>query len=113
MRWRRRARLRRQAELDELKERLLFSLLLTLPSSLQVAAVVHQQLMEALAPMAQALQRQDELLLQETENLQEQLWQGMANLQDLLKEVLNSLQPPVERQLLPSTPPSSSLSSRT
>jgi len=54
-------------------------------------------LMEALAPMAEALQRMD--------SLQQQQWQQthlhLMTQEDLLKEVLNSLQPPVSQQIFP------------
>lgn len=54
-------------------------------------------LMEALAPMAEALQRMD--------SLQQQQWQQthlhLMTQEDLLKEVLNSLMPLVEQQIFP------------
>lgn len=52
-------------------------------------------LMEALAPMAEALQRMDSLQRQGSQ----QQYEHLKYLEDLLKEVLNSLQPPVSQQI--------------
>lgn len=101
MRWHLRARSRRrQQELDEQRERLLFALLTALPTQAQVEEIVHRQLMLAMQPLAQALERQDTLLELELNKLKQELVQQQMNNLDLLTEVLNSLQPPVEQQLL-------------
>lgn len=52
-------------------------------------------LMEALTPMAEALQRLDNLQRQGSQ----QQYEHLKYLEDLLKEVLNSLQPPVSQQI--------------
>jgi len=52
-------------------------------------------LLEALTPMAEALQRLDNLQRQGSQ----QQYEHLKYLEDLLKEVLNSLQPPVSQQI--------------
>jgi len=65
----------------------------------------------ALKPLAQALQRQDNLLLEATAPLEPLLMEGrqvraMQHEQmELLGEILNSLQPTAEQQLLPNGQP--------
>ena len=54
-------------------------------------------LMEALTPMAEALQRLDNLQRQGSQ----QQYEHLKYLEDLLKEVLNSLMPLVEQQIYP------------
>lgn len=99
MHWRQRQREReqqwRQAELTELRERLLFNLPLVLGPVLE--AIVHRQLLLAMQPLSEALKRQDSLLL-------EQLSLTESHLEILLEDVLNSLQPTAEQQLLPDGP---------
>ena len=73
---------------------LLDSLLVALPPL--VALEVNKQLMLALAPLAQALIRQDSLAM---DNQQQTV--------EMLAEVLNSLQPPVTQQLGLSSRPAS------
>lgn len=102
MRWhlKGKRRQRRQQELDELKERLLFSLLMVLPTQEQVEEIVHRQLMLAMTPLAQALNRQDDLLMEQVTRMRVNQRLMENNLEDLLKEVLNSLQPKAEEVLL-------------
>ena len=72
----------------------------------QLLAEQRQLMMEALQPVAEAMKRLDQRLVQQAESQQE--------LRELLLEVLNSLQPTASQQLLPrleSTRPPSSLSS--
>lgn len=56
-------------------------------------------LMEALTPMAEALQRLDNLQRQGSQ----QQYEHLKYLEELLMEVLNSLQPPVSQQIFPRT----------
>ena len=78
--------------LQEQRERLLFAVMTALPPALtfRVEQMVQQELMRAMEPLALALKRQDDLLMDRTRELE-----------GLLLEVLQSLQPPVEQQLLP------------
>jgi len=94
MHWRRRAREEQQAYLLSLHR-----------EQLEQSKLQHQQQMEAMrqfllsamGPLATALQRQDNLLLEKHSQQME-----------LLGEILNSLQPSVRQQLgLPSRPQSS------
>jgi hypothetical protein len=71
-------------------------------------------LLESLRPLAAALKRQDELLLDRTEPLRQV--RGMQHEQvEMLQEILSSLQPPAETQIfkalelsmLPPSPPGS------
>jgi hypothetical protein len=57
--------------------------------SLHLQMLVRALLLEALEPLAQALQRQDSLLLRQTR----QLGQSLQEEQELLLEILSSLQP--------------------
>lgn len=77
----------------------------------QQEALLRAALLEALTPLATALRRQDQLLLEEMAEVHKHLLQVETQQESLLVEVLSSLQPPVESQLLPrvakgSTPPS-------
>jgi len=76
----------------------------------QIRLAINEELMEALRPVALAMQRQDALLLDRTGVL---TGRSMEQ-QDMLEEILNSLQPPVTDQLrLPlSKPRPSYLSSK-
>ena len=84
--------LRRELELRHLM--LMEALEAMLPPLLNKA--VQEQFMLMLGPLVAALQRQDQLAVQNQEELKE-----------LLIEVLNSLQPPVSQQLLQNPPPPS------
>ena len=102
MRWRQRARARQLEEME----------LLLLVQRLQLEATLRALLLEALTPLAQALQRQDSLLLEQSRLTREALQQFRLETADLLTEVLSSLQPSAQAQLLPligplSPPPSS------
>jgi len=101
MHWRRRARERQRLEwlrLQKLQEEWLMQCLRSL-------------LLEALEPVAAALQRQDRLLLDQVEDLRNKVDFRHSQEMDLLGEILNSLQPPVYQQLGLSSRPSSSLNS--
>lgn len=74
---------------------------------------VAQLLLEALRPVALAMQRQDSLLELRADGLEQRLETDQKELTELLMEVLRTLQPPVEQQLglAPSRPLPSSLAS--
>lgn len=82
-RWRQKKALRQW----EMEQRLL----------LQIRLQQRMLLLEALTPMAEALQRLD--------NLQQQQWQKthlhLLTQEELLMEILNSLQPPAQEQIFP------------
>lgn len=70
---------------------------------LELQALLQQTLLEALRPLAAALQRQDQLLLQQVSQLLldlRLLHPQMEEQTDLLREVLSSLQPTAQEQLL-------------
>jgi hypothetical protein len=67
----------------------------------QQAELLREGLLEALRPLAQALQRQDSLLLEQTARLERLQNSQQEQTEELLLEVLNSLQPPASQQLLP------------
>lgn len=83
--WRRRRRLRLALERELLLEQL----------QLLVQQETRALLLEALTPLAQALQRQDSLLLQETHRLS---WQA-ETAEELLTELLQATQPSSRQQL--------------
>ena len=85
MRWRRRRSLRQALERELFLEQL----------QLLVQQETRALLLEALAPLAQALQRQDSLLLQETHRLS---WQA-ETAEELLTELLQATQPSSRQQL--------------
>lgn len=66
---------------------------------LQMRLQQRMLLMEALTPMAEALQRLDNLQRQGSQ----QQYEHLKYLEELLMEVLNSLQPPVSQQIFPQT----------
>lgn len=71
---------------------------------LQLQELLQQALLEALRPLAGALQRQDQLLLQQANQLLldlRLLHPPLAELKELHLEVLSSLQPTAEQQLMP------------
>lgn len=63
--------------------------------ALERAQELRQVLLEALTPLAEALQRQDQ------QSQQQHLWLAgqLSLLEDLLKEALGSLQPPASQQI--------------
>ena len=83
MRWRRRRTLRLSQERELLLEQI----------SLLVEQQTRQVLLEALAPLAAALQRQDSLLLQETHRLE---WKA-ETAEEILLELLSSQPTPASR----------------
>ena len=66
---------------------------------LQIRLQTRMLLLEALTPMAEALERMDILMQQQWQQTHVHLMMQ----EDLLKEVLNSLQPPVSQQIFPQT----------
>lgn len=70
--------------------------------------VVHRQLMQAMRPLAEAMQRQDNLEMERLHSLNLKLELKAEQMLELQTEVLSSLQPTAEQQLLqalaPSTP---------
>jgi len=98
MHWRRRAKERQRLEwlrLQKLQEEWLMQCLRSL-------------LLEALEPIALAMQRQDRLMLDQVEDLRNKVDFRHDQQMELLGEILNSLQPSVRQQLgLPSRPLSS------
>ena len=89
MRWRRRRRLLLALERE------LFLELLQEQLPLLVQQETRALLVEALTPLAQALSRQDSLLLQETHRLS---WQA-ETAEELLTELLQATQPSSRQQL--------------
>lgn len=88
---------------------------------LELQALLQQTLLEALRPLAAALQRQDQLVVLKAQELEQRLSPLLtlppqqAEQTDLLREVLSSLQPTAQEQLLgllSSPPPSSPSSAR-
>ena len=88
--------------MQEQRERLLFALSTALPPALQIRVeqAVHQQLLLAMQPLAQALERQDLLLQVEMRKQTQHLLVMEENLRSLLEEVLQGQQPTAEQQLL-------------
>lgn len=72
----------------------------------EIQALVNQQLMLAMRPLAEALQRQDNLEMERLHSmtLEERVHHRL--MVDLLTEVLTSLQPTAEQQLIPALDPS-------
>ena len=109
MRWRRRARTR--ALEDQRHQLEMFGHLLT--------ADVSKLLLDALRPVALAMQAQDALTRHEAERTREALVQTHSMLEEMLEEVLNTVQPNPDTEIRSrvglyrptSSPPSSSLSS--
>lgn len=102
MRWRRR---RRERELAEQNRRLQLMLDaqrgMLLRQVLQILdLVMERQLMHLAKPLAQAMQRQDDLIVTRTGQLSSLLRQQQTEQTDLLEAVLQSLQPTAEEQLL-------------
>lgn len=89
---------------------------------LELQALLQQTLLEALRPLAAALQRQDQLVVLKAQELEQRLHPlrevlipAQEEQTDLLREVLSSLQPTAQEQLLDllsSQPPSSPSSAR-
>lgn len=67
----------------------------------QQEALLRAALLEALTPLATALRRQDQLLVDRTRALQEDLQTLASHQESLLVEVLSSLQPTASQQLMP------------
>jgi hypothetical protein len=100
MRWRRRKRLREleyQDRMFQAAEEMLQRHHRELER--QVAIL----LLEALRPLAAALERQDSLLVEQSGRTREALVQTHAMLEEMLEEVLNSLQPS-PRELIMGSP---------
>lgn len=110
MRWRRRRRLRKIQEQEQQRQLMLQQLLPALIAAIE--PVLHLQLMQLAAPLAEALQRQDSLLEQRTDAIVERLRVLQEQQTDLMMEVLQSLQPTAEQQLLPELEPSTLRPSR-
>lgn len=91
MRWRRRARERRLQELDDLLTH----------HQLRILEETTLLLLDAMAPMAEAMQRQDSLLELLTDAIEKKLEMNQEELTELLMEVLSSLQPTAREMLLP------------
>ena len=58
-----------------------------------------QLLREVMGPLAEALTRQDDLLVQRTDLIRNRLTSNQKELMDLMVELLNSVQPSPEEQI--------------
>ena len=60
-----------------------------------------QLLREVMGPLAEALTRQDNLVVERTDQISNGLTSNQKELMDLMVELLNSVQPTPEEQILP------------
>jgi hypothetical protein len=104
MSWSRRRKLRRIQEQERQRTLMLLQLIPALVAAIE--PVVHRQLMQMAEPLAEALQRQDNLEMERLHSLNLRQELRAEQMLELQMDLLSSLQPTAEQQLLQVLEPS-------